>query len=179
MRVTAGIFRGRKISVPNIAGVRPTSSRVREALFNMMGDIQGQRGLDLFSGSGMMAVEALSRGVEHITSVESDDKVCRYLHEVSSQFELSQRWNIHRGLLPKALSAYQGQSFDFIFADPPYEQGFTEKIFSWLAEQEIKTSLLILEESKRADILWANGWDVQTRTYGNTCLHLCREQEKT
>jgi len=176
MRVTAGEFRGRKLKVPPIEGVRPTSSRVREALFNMMGNIQGQRGLDLFSGSGIMAVEALSRGAEHITSIESHGGVCRYLNDVSSQFELSSRWDIHRASLPKALSVCSSQSFDFIFADPPYQQGFTETMFSWLETYHIQTELLILEESKRVDIACPKGWDVQTRTYGNTCLHLCRKE---
>ncbi|MBL1353512.1 MAG: 16S rRNA (guanine(966)-N(2))-methyltransferase RsmD [Zetaproteobacteria bacterium] len=179
MRVTGGEFRGRKIKVPNIDGVRPTPSRVREALFNMMGNIQGQRGLDLFSGSGMMAVEALSRGAEHIISVESDGKVCRYLDKVLLQFELSKHWKIQHGELPQVLGVCQGQTFDFIFADPPYGKGFTEKIFLWLEQQGIKTSLLILEESSQVDVLWVKGWDVETRQYGHTCLHLCRKLKTT
>jgi len=179
MRVTAGFLRGRKIKVPNIDGVRPTPSRVREALFNMMGDIQGQRGLDLFSGSGMMAVEALSRGAEHMTSVESQRNVCRYLHDVAVQFELTQNWQVQQGMVPQALAVHQDRYFDFIFADPPYGQGFPEKIFSGLRAYNIQTPLFILEESKRTDIAWEKGWDIQTRTYGSTCLHLCRREEIT
>jgi len=175
MRVTGGEFRGRKIKVPAIDGVRPTSSKVREALFNMMGNIQGQRGLDLFSGSGMMALEALSRGAKQMTSIESHPKVCQYLSDVSSHFELIERWTILRGELPKALQMCQGQSFDFVFADPPYNQGFAEQIFSNLAHQNIQTPLLILEESRQTEISGAKGWHVKSRQYGNTCLHLCKK----
>jgi len=180
MRITGGILRGRKVNVPDIEGVRPTSSRVREALFNIMGNIEGQRGLDLFSGSGMVAVEALSRGAEYIVSVEEDANVCQHLNALSQQFELLKKWHIQHQALPNALDAWQNQSFDFIFADPPYGKGFTEKIFLWLETHHIETPLLILEESSREKIRQPHGWEVKMRKYGNTCLNFyCPAKESS
>ncbi|MDQ6995207.1 MAG: 16S rRNA (guanine(966)-N(2))-methyltransferase RsmD [Mariprofundaceae bacterium] len=173
MRITGGDLRGRKIKVPKIEGVRPTSSRVREALFNIMGDIEGQRGLDLFSGSGIVAVEALSRGAKSMVSIESSGKVCRHLNDVAAQFKLLKQWHIQHQELPNGLDAWQGQSFDFVFADPPYRQHFPEKICSWLAIHHIETPLLILEESSQESMQIPPEWEVSTRKYGNTCLNFC------
>ncbi|MDQ6973853.1 MAG: 16S rRNA (guanine(966)-N(2))-methyltransferase RsmD [Mariprofundaceae bacterium] len=173
MRITSGTMRGRKVNVPPIKGVRPTSSRVREALFNIMGNIEGQRGLDLFSGSGIVAIEALSRGVASMVSVESNANVCCHLHDIARRLQLLKRWDIQHQTLPKALDAWQGQRFDFIFADPPYGQNFPEKIFSWLSIHQITTPLLIVEESNQTMINFPPSWQVTTRKYGHTCLNLC------
>ncbi len=72
MRITAGAMRGRVITVPNVPGLRPTPSKVRQALFNILGSVDGFRILDLFAGSGIMALEALSRGAASATSIEQD-----------------------------------------------------------------------------------------------------------
>jgi len=175
MRITAGEFRSRRLKVPQIEGVRPTTSRVREALFNILGDIDGQRVLDLFSGSGVMAVEALSRGA-NVVSIEKHGKACRCLTQVAEQFNVQQRWHIQCAELPNGLQALAGQSFDWVFADPPYACGMAEQVPVWLQQADIHTPRLIIEETARVQPLWPQGWHVSTRKYGATCLHFLEKE---
>jgi len=176
MRITAGEFRSRTLSVPNIDGLRPTSSRVREALFNILGDVEAWRILDLFSGSGVMAVEALSRGAKQVTSIEQHAGACRHLHKVSECFHVQDRWHIKHATLPQALHSVRQQSFDWVFADPPYDCGMAEKIPFWLLEAEIKVASLVIEESIRAKPKWPAGWQVSCRRYGDTNLYFLKQE---
>ena len=176
MRITAGEFRSRTLSVPDIDGLRPTSSRVREALFNILGDIEGWKILDLFSGSGVVAIEALSRGAAHAVSIEHDRKACQHLHTLAKKFNVEKRWLIQQASLPKALDGIQNQHFDWIFADPPYHAGIAEEIPLWLQQKNITTSSLVIEESVRAKPVWPQGWQVSSRRYGDTNLHFLQQE---
>lgn len=176
MRITAGEFRSRTLSVPDIDGLRPTSSRVREALFNILGDVEGWRILDLFSGSGIMAIEALSRGAEHAISIEQDRNACRYLRSLSGKFHIEKRWMIQQASLPKALEGIQGQHFDWVFADPPYHAGIAEQIPLWLQQASITATTLVIEESVRAKPQWPQGWQVSDRRYGDTNLYFLQQE---
>ncbi|MDQ6967234.1 MAG: 16S rRNA (guanine(966)-N(2))-methyltransferase RsmD [Mariprofundaceae bacterium] len=176
MRITAGEFRSRTLNVPDIDGLRPTSSRVREALFNILGDIEGWKILDLFSGSGVMAIEALSRGAAHVISIEHDREVCRHLHTLAQKFNIENRWNIQQASLPKALANIHGQSFDWIFADPPYQVGIAEQIPLWLQKTNITTPSLVVEESVRARPKWPQDWHVSSRRYGDTNLYFLQQE---
>jgi len=171
MRITAGIHRGRVLSVPDLPGLRPTPSKVREALFNILGDIEGFRLLDLFSGSGIMAIEALSRGAASATSIEQNGKACSVMNSCRSQLRLEE-WNIVKGKLPLALQGFAGNHFDLVFADPPYDQGIAEKIPAWLGSYDISCDRLIIEESSKAAPVWPECWTIrQSRRYGDTTLH--------
>jgi len=171
MRITAGTHRGRVLHVPDLPGLRPTPSRVREALFNILGDIDGWKVLDLFSGSGIMAIESLSRGAVSATSIEQHHKACHLMQDCRSQLELK-NWDIIKGSLPAALNRVETGSFDLIFADPPYDQAIAEKIPAWLDEHGIRCRQLVIEESSRARPLWPEHWTLtRSRRYGDTCLH--------
>jgi len=178
MRITAGEFRSRKIHVPNIDGLRPTSSRVREAIFNILRDVEDWRVLDLFSGSGVMALEALSRGAASAASIEQHPKACQQLKSLAKQFDLEDRWQIHCASLPHALAQLKTQDFDLIFADPPYDCGIAEQIPTWIEAQQVQTRLLIIEEATRAKPAWPPSWQVSTpRKYGDTCLYFCEPMQ--
>jgi 16S rRNA (guanine966-N2)-methyltransferase len=171
MRITAGTHRGRVLSVPDLPGLRPTPSRVREALFNILGDIDGWKVLDLFAGSGVMSIEALSRGAASATAIEQHHKACQLMQAYGQQLGL-ERWQIIKGSLPSILSRIENSSYDLIFADPPYNQGFAEQIPLWLDEHGISCSQLVIEESSKAAPKWPEHWTLtQSRRYGDTCLH--------
>jgi len=176
MRITAGEFRSRKLNVPNIDGLRPTSSRVREAVFNILGDIEDWKILDLFSGSGVMAIEALSRGAKHVVSIEHDRKACLHLHQLAEIFQIKPHWEIQQTSLPEALKSIQNQHFDWIFADPPYNIGMAEKIPLWLKQANITSASLVIEESVRAKPIWTQGWHASNRRYGDTNLHFLQQE---
>lgn len=176
MRITAGEFRSRAFSAPDVDGLRPTSSRVREALFNILGDIEGWNVLDLFSGSGIMTIEALSRGAGHAISIEQDKTACRHLRSLAGKFQIEKRWVIQQTSLPKALDGIKNQHFDWIFADPPYACGIAEQIPLWLKQTNITASSLVIEESARAKPKWPHGWQVSSRNYGDTNLYFLQQE---
>lgn len=171
MRITAGTFRGRVLNVPDLPGLRPTPSRVREALFNILGDLNGWKILDLFSGSGIMAIESISRGAASAISIEQHPQACRMMQESQAQLELD-NWEIKKGTLPAALNRLENRSFDLIFADPPYDQKIAEQIPAWLDENSINCQSLVIEESSRSKPSWPENWTLtQSRRYGDTTLY--------
>ena len=172
MRITAGSLRGRVLHIPDVSGLRPTPAKVRQALFNILGPIDDLRLLDLFSGSGVMALEAISRGVSSAVSIEQDRRQTRDMEQIRTSWGLTENWQINALTVQKGLSMMAGQQFDLIFADPPYRQGIAEQIPLWLDEHDIGCDRLIVEESVSESPLWPVGWLCeQSRRYGDTCLH--------
>lgn len=120
VRVIAGSAKGRRLEVPKVEGVRPTTGRMRQILFDILGsDIEGARVIDLYAGSGSLGIEALSRGAASATFVDRDRRVAGTIRTnlATCGFEGE--------VLPmevvRALSAIPRDSFDLAFVDPPYE----------------------------------------------------------
>lgn len=172
MRITAGMFRGRKLAVPDLPGLRPTPAKVRQALFNMLGDIEGWSMLDLFSGSGVMALEALSRGAAQVVSVESQPRALASLCRLRDSLELEDRWRVLRADVIRGLARLEGSDFDLVYADPPYARGWSERIPQLLMQHRVFCRQLVIEESARLAPSWPTGWVFhKTRRYGDTMLH--------
>jgi 16S rRNA (guanine966-N2)-methyltransferase len=120
LRIVGGDLRGRRLPAPS-PGVRPTAARVREALFSIWAQqISGCAFLDLFAGSGVMALEALSRGARSATLVEGSARVAGALVHTSRTL-VGTRARVLRGQLPKILNTTRSTPFELVFADPPYE----------------------------------------------------------
>lgn len=137
MIITAGIYKGRKVVAPDEKIVRPTLSKMREAVFNTLFsiiDFEGKSFLDVFAGSGIMGLEALSRGFESVLSLEKNPKVARILKENYTNIKLNP--NIILGdslkLLPKL-----NDKFDVIYLDPPYLSGIYEEILKKIKENSL------------------------------------------
>jgi 16S rRNA (guanine966-N2)-methyltransferase len=117
MRVVAGELRGRRLASPGRrADVRPTADRVREALFAILGDVEGARVLDLFCGTGALAIEAISRGAAHATLVDSRPELAR---RNVADLGLDERAEVVRADALRFL-AHGRERFEMIFCDPPY-----------------------------------------------------------
>jgi 16S rRNA (guanine966-N2)-methyltransferase len=123
VRVIAGTYGGRTLHAPRGRGTRPTSDRVREALFSILGEITGARVLDLYAGTGALAIEALSRGAAQATLVESgraaQDAIRRNLTELGIEAEVVAEDALH--FCVRAFRA--ARHYDLIFLDPPYRHG--------------------------------------------------------
>jgi len=180
MRITAGEFKGRRLTAPSVVGLRPTPAKVRQALFNIIppllpaATLHKVSMLDLFSGSGIMAVEALSRGVDAVVSCEQDAKAIRAMQGIANTLTLPAiRWQWVKASLPHALKALEHRHFTWVFADPPYRQGITEKIPLWLQDHGISCDLLVVEEASDVVVAWSKSKLTlnMTRRYGNTSLH--------
>ncbi len=172
MRITAGALRGRIVRVPDVAGVRPTPAKVRQALFNILGDIEGMRILELYAGSGIVALEALSRGASRVVSVERQRQCVARMRAICREWQLAARWRIIQAPVQRALTELADSRFDLVFADPPYGSGQAEALPAWLDRHAIDCRLLVIEESARTNLAWPSGWhETQSRRYGDTCLH--------
>lgn len=154
LRIIAGLWRGRKLSFPDIEGLRPTGDRIRETLFNWLApEIQGSRCLDLFAGSGALGVEALSRGAATSVMIERDSKAAAQL---KANLEIL---NAEAGRIinADALSLLQKRNpeapYHIIFIDPPFQLKLWQAVIdaleagNWLAE-----NATIYIESGRDDV---------------------------
>jgi 16S rRNA (guanine966-N2)-methyltransferase len=119
LRVTAGTLRGRRIPVPP-RDVRPTSERARQAYFNIVADrVDGARFLDLFSGTGAFAFEAVSRGAAEAIAVESSRRQSATIEQLAKEWRVPVRTMISDAFA--AIERLQGSPFDLVYADPPYD----------------------------------------------------------
>jgi 16S rRNA (guanine966-N2)-methyltransferase len=116
VRITGGELRGRKLHVPK-AGVRPTTGRVREAIFSILGDVSGARVLDLFCGSGALGLEAISRGAANATLIDRRPAAARRNVEALA---LDERAEVVAGDAARYLRRAAETSFDLVLCDPPY-----------------------------------------------------------
>lgn len=163
MRVVAGDLRGRRIESPASDATRPTTDKVREAVFNALGSlgiVDGATVVDAFAGTGAMGIEALSRGAAHCTFIEKDRAALQVLRENISTLGLGDRSSVVSADVVAALS--QHGSCDLFIADPPY--GFTE----WAQVlRNVSASVVVLESDR--EISDVDGWDtIRAKKYGRT-----------
>lgn len=131
VRIIGGEWRRRVLRFPDSEGLRPTPDRVRETLFNWLGqDLEGQSCLDLFAGSGALGFEAASRGAAKVVMVEQSPKVAAALNENVRLLAAGARLQIVRADAVKFASSVSatGARFDVLFLDPPYKKGWIERL---------------------------------------------------
>jgi len=177
MRITGGSLRGRLLRVPTGKATRPTSSKVREAVFNIVGGrIVDARVLDLFAGSGALGIEALSRGAESATFVESSPAAVRAIAENLEKLELDERAQVMRGSAASALErlAAAGEKFRVVFADPPYAGRAAEETLAAVAASGVLSpaAIVIVEHTKRQELSGQFGslGLASSRRYGDTVV---------
>jgi len=174
LRIVGGSLRGRRIAVPDSTGVRPTSDRVRESLFNILGDeIQQCRVLDLFAGSGALGFEALSRGASSATFMERDGAVVQQIRRTAADLGVEAQVSVIRGEFgSQAAQRRLVGSNGLVLADPPYtREGLHELILPALKGLLEPEGLLVLEVERGTSPPAAAGWrQVRVATYGRACL---------
>jgi 16S rRNA (guanine966-N2)-methyltransferase len=123
MRIIAGTHRGRRLLSPKGDAIRPTSDRVREALFSILGPVDGASVLDLFAGSGALGLEALSRGARRCVFAETDGAACRVIRENLKTLELTGALVLQRDALSVLRDeAHAKRRHELVLLDPPYER---------------------------------------------------------
>jgi 16S rRNA (guanine966-N2)-methyltransferase len=122
VRVIAGQFGGRRLVAPRGRATRPTPERVREAVFSILGDVTDEPVLDLFAGSGAMAIEALSRGARHATLIDSSPAAIAAMASNVSALKLAAEVLQARALPFLRNAEIYGRQYDLVFLDPPYSQ---------------------------------------------------------
>ena len=154
MRIIAGAGKGRRIPSPTRATVRPTSDKVRGAIFNILAPrIVGARVLDLFAGTGALGIEALSRGAASVVFVESDRAVGRALRASLDALGGGSARVMHADVLRAAAElAAEGERFGVILLDPPYGKGLAEATVRRVQETALlEDGGLLVAEHRRTD----------------------------
>ena len=151
MRIIAGSNKGRTLKAPKWTGLRPTSDKLRETLFNILQNrIAGARVLDVFSGTGAVALEALSRGAAGATCVESDRRAAGLIAENAALCRDVDRCVIIRDVAERALvRPLPGGPFDIIVLDPPYQYAHLDAAVTNAASQRAPDGMVILEHASR------------------------------
>ena len=178
MRVIAGTHRGRHLRGPQGPALRPTSDRVREALFSILGNrLPHSRFLDLYAGTGAVGIEALSRGAMHVTCVESNVEALRLLRRNVSECGMAHQMTIHGQTVKQFLGRpdhWRGP-YDIVFADPPYAiVKELESLFGDVAIHHLfaDDSWLVIEHAERTALPTRLGRNAFLRRYdyGDTAL---------
>jgi 16S rRNA (guanine966-N2)-methyltransferase len=169
VRIIAGTHRGQRIAAPKGHGTRPTSDRVRENAFNLIGPVDGATVLDLFAGSGAMGLEALSRGAARATFVENDRDACRTIG--ANLDRLGLRATVLCQDVLRAL-AQERDPYDLVLCDPPYDFD-ASRLAPHLARLVAPDGLLVWETSGREEPPEVTGLRQRTtRRYGSARLTL-------
>ena len=179
MRVVAGTQKGRRLKEPTSPGLRPTSGRVKEALFSMIAErIPNANVLDLYAGTGALGLEAMSRGAQRVVFVDNQAASIQVLRENITRCSLTKDSSIIPQDVQTFLATRSPQRhespFDLVFADPPYEISDLEPLLNQInsSEQVGTNGLVVIEHFKKATLPLEAGGLRQTRQsrYGDTML---------
>ena len=182
MRVISGTARGTRLKTPDGLQTRPTSDRVKEAVFSIIQfEIQGSRFLDLFGGSGQMGIEALSRGAVSATIVDGRREACKLIQENLRLSRLSDRAKVVQSDYLAYLDRCK-ETYDLIFLDPPYAEVFLENSLKKISEIDILSDrgIIICErpEDKALEIELPGLIRGKDYRYGKTWITLFRKAGK-
>lgn len=179
-RIIAGQWGGRRLQTPKGSGTRPTSDRVREALFasldSELGGFDGVAVLDLFAGSGALGLEAVSRGAGHVDLVESNrqaaDVIAANMRAMGAEAARVHRMPVERFV------ARADREYDLVLVDPPYADDVAPVLMA-IGPLLASGGLVVVEQSSRTDFEWPAGWaPVRHKVYGETTLWYGRLAEE-
>lgn len=185
MRIITGTRKGHRLKPPAKSSIRPTSGRVRTAIFNIIPlDLSGTRVLDLYAGTGILGMEALSRGALSAVFVEAEERVVKNLAANLRRLNLLEPSRImaKRVLPALKLLAAEGQRFDLVFADPPYQSRDTEKVLFQLGGLELLSpeAMVVVEHAVGVELAENYGrlTGIDRREYGDSAVSFFQWREK-
>ena len=179
VRIIGGEWKRRVLRFPDAEGLRPTPDRVRETVFNWLGqDLTGLRCLDLFAGSGALGFEAASRGAARVVMVENSPKACAALETNAQALSAGERLQIVRADAVKFASSLRSSAerFDVVFLDPPYKQGWVDRLVPCLPDILSANGALYVEAEHALERCGA--WQtVRSGRAGQVFYHLMRSSD--
>lgn len=185
MRIISGSLKGKKLFSPKKQTLRPTSDRVKETIFNVLGGvIDGKVVLDLYAGTGNLGIEALSRGAKRAVFVEKGRQAIRLIERNLEQCGFKINSEIISKDVNRAIGILKskGEFFDLIIMDPPYERGLIEKTLRKLQSERIyhNDSILVIEHNRREPLSENNyGWQLFRQIkIGDTLISFLIPSEK-
>ena len=163
VRIIAGQWRGRRLAVAEQEGLRPTTDRVRETLFNWLQfELSGARCLDLFAGSGVLGLEALSRQAAHLDFVDSARAAQDCLRENIQTLNASELCQLHASDALAYLRNYRGPSYDLVFLDPPYAAPVLDDCVQLLEQNHLLAAgaFIVCEHASDAQLALPSAWQL-------------------
>jgi 16S rRNA (guanine(966)-N(2))-methyltransferase RsmD len=153
MRIIAGSLKRRRLKTPSWDGLRPTSDKLRETLFNILGGrVHGARVLDGFAGTGAVGIEAISRGAVHVAFVEFDRRATALIRENLASAGVREGYTIYGSDLLSCLQGLpSGVEFDVLVLDPPYDWADVEPVLEAAGRRVAAGGVLVLEHSRRKE----------------------------
>lgn len=184
MRVISGEQKGLPLKAVPGAGTRPTTDKVKESIFNMIGPyFEGGLAVDLFAGSGGLGIESLSRGIDTCIFIEKDPRAIQTIHENLKKCKLDNRSEVYKADATRAIKALEKRQVrvDLLFLDPPYQKvGYYELIEQFVGKNLLTDDAIILcEHEKGVDLPNTYGSFTLTRQelYGSTIISIYRQEE--
>ena len=177
LRITGGVLRGRRLRTKRDPGLRPTSDRVRGAIFSILGPevVRQARVLDLFAGTGALGIEALSRGAAWADFVEVDARRAQRIRESLSAMSLSENGRVYRVRAPQGLGSLPGE-YNLLFVDPPYDMGEWDLLMDPIGRRDLLEDhgIVVVEhrESTRLEQRYGRLAEVTRRRYGDTAISI-------
>lgn len=181
MRIISGKFKGRVLKSFSGPHIRPTTDRVKESLFNILqGYIEGARILDLFSGTGNLSLEAVSRGATYVESVEKHPSSIKIINENIKLLGIDREMRVLKQDVFDYLKRSTSEAFDVIFIDPPFTEVLADKVMTELGKTSLfhKETIIAIESAKKEKIGAEYGTlrAIDTRHFGDKILTLFRAQ---
>ncbi|WP_106829873.1 RsmD family RNA methyltransferase [Parabacteroides pacaensis] len=182
MRIISGIYKRRRFDVPKSFSARPTTDFAKENLFNVVNnliDLEGTDALDLFAGTGSISFELISRGSKEVIAIEKNPAHAAFIRKVAKELG-TDALQLIQGDVFRFLASAPPESFDFIFADPPYALKELAEIPSLVIERELlrEGGLFIMEHPKNYDFSSLPYFD-QRRVYGSVNFSFFRKESST
>ena len=189
MRIIAGKYKSRAVKAPDNMKIRPTSDKVKGALFNMLEPLTGSSVVDFYAGTGNLGLEALSRGAVEVVMVDSGFESLKLMQENLRSFEINPKvFGSPVRVMPSEVSKafhllhQEGRKFDILIADPPYEKGVLKKLQGLLLQYPIlkKDGIFAVEHgSDDTEVLADFAYPiVRQKKYGDTMLTLFRNDSE-
>ncbi len=183
LKIVAGTHKGRKLSIPKTQDIRPATARVRESVFQILGNLEGMEVLDLFAGTGSVGLEALSRGARHVVFVDSGIPAVKLLLKNLTQIGLLDQAHVLKKSANAAIEILfqKKQQFDLIFLDPPYDRGLIDSTLKKLHQFDLllPNGEIICEHSPRELPTFLSGLRlVDQRKYGQTYVSFLRKKHE-
>jgi 16S rRNA (guanine966-N2)-methyltransferase len=174
VRVIGGRLGGRTLIAPRGRATRPTPERVREALFSILGSVEGLRVLDLFAGSGALAIEALSRGATGATLVDSSPAAFMAMHRNLESLGVGAEVRRQRASAFLHAAREDGRQYDLVFVDPPYRQAtaFGRELSTTLSPVLAPGARVVVESDRRAPLELGQLTVLDERRYGDTLIRI-------
>ncbi len=184
MRITGGIAKGQQLKVPKNDLLRPTTDRVREAIFSILASLTGHpsRTLDLFAGTGALGIESLSRDAEWADFVDRQPKSCAIIKQNLNKIGFAQKAHVYCCSVSKALTFLDGR-YDIVFMDPPYSDPSTNQVVMQLANSKVidDNSIIVVSHASRSPL--EQSYDalslIKEKRYGDTCISIYRKEVKS